>query len=137
MRAICDIARRHDLKVIEDCAQAHGATINEAKVGVFGDAAAFSFYPTKNLGALGDGGAVVTNDTEVAERLRLLREYGWRERYVSDLPGFNSRLDELQAAILRVKLIYLDEENARRREVARGYDQRLASTSLRLPNCLV
>jgi len=133
MRAICDIARRYDLKVVEDCAQAHGATIHRFKVGVFGDAAAFSFYPTKNLGALGDGGAVVTNDPEVAERVGLLREYGWRERYVSDQPGFNSRLDELQAAILRVKLKYLDVENARRREIARIYDDRLASTSLRLP----
>ena len=136
MLAMCDIARRYDLKVVEDCAQAHGATIHRMggyKVGVFGDAAAFSFYPTKNLGALGDGGAVVTNDAEVAERVGLLREYGWRERYVSDQPGFNSRLDELQAAILRVKLKYLDEENARRREIARIYDDRLAPTSLRLP----
>ena len=87
MRAICDIARRYDLKVVEDCAQAHGAAIDGLKVGVFGDAAAFSFYPTKNLGALGDGGAVATNDAEVAERVGLLREYGWRERYVSDSPG--------------------------------------------------
>jgi dTDP-4-amino-4,6-dideoxygalactose transaminase len=133
MRAICDIARRHDLKVIEDCAQAHGAAIGGLKVGVFGDAAAFSFYPTKNLGALGDGGAVVTNDALVAEQVGLLREYGWRERYVSDVAGFNSRLDELQAAVLRVKLKYLDEENARRREIARIYDDRLATTSLRLP----
>ncbi len=136
MAAICDIARRYNLKVVEDCAQAHGATVHNMggiKVGVFGDAAAFSFYPTKNLGALGDGGAVVTNDREVAERVRLLREYGWRERYVSDLAGFNSRLDELQAAILRVKLKYLDEENARRREIARIYDERLAQSPLRLP----
>ncbi len=133
MRAICDIARRYDLKVVEDCAQAHGATINGVKVGTFGDVAAFSFYPTKNLGALGDGGAVVTNDPEVAERVRLLREYGWRERYVSDVAGFNSRLDELQAAILRVKLKYLDEENARRREIARTYDEWLAAPSLRVP----
>jgi dTDP-4-amino-4,6-dideoxygalactose transaminase len=133
MRAICDIARRFDLKVVEDCAQAHGATIGDLKAGVFGDAAAFSFYPTKNLGALGDGGAVVTNDPEVAERVGLLREYGWRERYVSDVAGFNSRLDELQAAVLRVKLKYLDEENARRREIARIYDDRLAAASLRLP----
>jgi dTDP-4-amino-4,6-dideoxygalactose transaminase len=136
MRAICDIARRYDLKVVEDCAQAHGATIHRMggfKVGVFGDAAAFSFYPTKNLGALGDGGAVVTNDAEIAERVGLLREYGWRERYVSDVAGFNSRLDELQAAILRVKLKYLDEENARRRGIAQIYDDRLAPTSLRLP----
>jgi len=136
MRAICDLARRYDLKVVEDCAQAHGATMDGLKVGVFGDAAAFSFYPTKNLGALGDGGAVVTNDTEVAERVRLSREYGWRERYVSDVAGFNSRLDELQAAILRVKLKYLDEENARRREITRIYDDRLAPASLRLPKRL-
>src|SRR5262249_45631615 len=133
MRAICDIARRYDLIVVEDCAQAHGATIGDLKAGGFGDAAAFSFYPTKNLGALGDGGAVVTNDDAVADRVRLLREYGWRGRYVSDVAGFNSRLDELQAAILRVKLKYLDGENARRKEIARIYDERLASTSLRLP----
>jgi dTDP-4-amino-4,6-dideoxygalactose transaminase len=139
MLSICDIARRYGLKVVEDCAQAHGASIQRmsgARVGVFGDAAAFSFYPTKNLGALGDGGAVVTNDMEVAEQVALLREYGWRERYLSDIAGFNSRLDELQAAILRVKLKYLDEENARRREIARIYDDRLAQTSLRLPERL-
>src|SRR5262245_48379870 len=139
MREICDIARRYDLKVVEDCAQAEGGTIHGmrgGKVGVFGDAAAFSFYPTKNLGALGDGGAVVTNDAEVAERVGLLREYGWRERYVSDVAGFNSRLDELQAAVLRVRLKYLDEENARRREIARIYDDRLAPTSLRAPKRL-
>jgi dTDP-4-amino-4,6-dideoxygalactose transaminase len=133
-RAVAAIARRYDLKIVEDCAQAHGAAINGAKVGTFGDAAGFSFYPTKNLGALGDGGAVVSNDPEVAERARLLREYGWRERYVSDIAGFNSRLDELQSAILRVKLRYLDEENARRREVALAYDERLATTLLRLPH---
>jgi dTDP-4-amino-4,6-dideoxygalactose transaminase len=133
MRAICDIARRYDLKVIEDCAQAHGATINDLKAGVLGDAAAFSFYPTKNLGALGDGGAVVTNDEGIAERAGLLREYGWRERYVSDVAGFNSRLDELQAAVLRVKLKHLDGENERRREIARIYDGRLAAASMRLP----
>ncbi|MCI0391351.1 MAG: DegT/DnrJ/EryC1/StrS family aminotransferase [Acidobacteria bacterium] len=139
MRAICDVARRYDLKVVEDCAQAHGAAIHSMgglKVGALGDAAAFSFYPTKNLGALGDGGAVVTNDAEVAERVALLREYGWRERYVSDLPGFNSRLDELQAVVLRVKLKYLDEENAKRKEIARTYDELLAPTSLRLPERL-
>jgi dTDP-4-amino-4,6-dideoxygalactose transaminase len=135
MQAITAIARRYDLKIIEDCAQAHGVTINGVKVGTFGDAAGFSFYPTKNLGALGDGGAVVTNDSEISERTRLLREYGWRERYVSDVAGFNSRLDEMQSAILRVKLKYLDEENARRREIARTYDWRLAATPLRLPQC--
>ena len=133
MQAITDIAHRYDLEIVEDCAQAHGATINGMKVGTFGGAAGFSFYPTKNLGALGDGGAVVTNDSGIAERARLLREYGWRERYVSDFAGFNSRLDEMQSAILRVKLKYLDEENARRREIARVYDERLAATPLRLP----
>ncbi|MCX6030458.1 MAG: DegT/DnrJ/EryC1/StrS family aminotransferase [Chloroflexi bacterium] len=142
MAAIQEIARRHDLAVIEDCAQAHGASIAKRKtknengdqrVGTFGHIAAFSFYPTKNLGALGDGGAVVTNDGELAGRVRLLREYGWRERYVSDIPGLNSRLDELQATILRVKLRYLDAENARRRQIAADYDRLLADTGLRLP----
>ncbi len=141
MPAICDIARRYDLKVVEDCAQAHGAAIQQdgrrdvRKVGTFGNAAAFSFYPTKNLGAHGDGGAVVTDDHDVAERVRLSREYGWRERYVSEVAGFNSRLDELQAAVLRVKLKYLDEENERRREIARVYNGRLAAPSLCLPQC--
>jgi len=133
MAAIADLARRFDLRVIEDCAQAHGAMIERKRVGTFGDIAAFSFYPTKNLGALGDGGAVVTNDDALAERVRLLREYGWRERYVSDIAGTNSRLDELQAAILRVKLKHLDEENERRWRIAQGYDEQLAAASLRLP----
>jgi dTDP-4-amino-4,6-dideoxygalactose transaminase len=135
MAAIRAIADRYGLRVIEDCAQAHGAMIGDRRVGTFGDLAAFSFYPTKNLGALGDGGAVTTGDPAFAERLQLLREYGWRERYVSLFPGVNSRLDELQAAILRVKLKYLDEENARRRQIARIYDERLAVTSLELPAC--
>jgi dTDP-4-amino-4,6-dideoxygalactose transaminase len=130
---IRDIARRHDLAVIEDCAQAHGAMIGDRKVGSFGDAAAFSFYPTKNLGALGDGGAVATRDAALTERLRLLREYGWRERYVSLIPGMNSRLDELQAAILRVKLKSLDAENARRCEIAEIYSEELKGRSLILP----
>ncbi|HEX9004327.1 MAG TPA: DegT/DnrJ/EryC1/StrS family aminotransferase, partial [Blastocatellia bacterium] len=91
------------------------------------------FYPTKNLGALGDGGAVVTSDAALAERVRLLREYGWRERYVSEIAGMNSRLDELQAAILRVKLKRLDEENERRRQLARVYDEKLAAAPLQLP----
>ena len=112
MPAIVEIARRYDMYVIEDCAQSHGASIRGLKTGAWGNLAAFSFYPTKNLGALGDGGALATNDQELAERIRLLREYGWRERYISDLPGMNTRLDELQAAILRVKLHYLDQENA-------------------------
>lgn len=133
MPAVLDVARRYDLRVIEDCAQAHGAALQGRKVGSWGDVAAFSFYPTKNLGALGDGGAVVTNAPDLAARARLLREYGWRDRYVSELPGMNSRLDEVQAAILRVKLRYLDQENARRRELARSYEGLLAASPLRLP----
>ena len=133
MPAIMTIAERHGLKVIEDCAQSHGAALDGRKTGTWGHVAAFSFYPTKNLGALGDGGAVVTNDPALADRLRLLREYGWRERYVSDFAGLNTRLDELQAAVLRVKLRYLDKENARRRELARIYDAILSATPVTVP----
>jgi dTDP-4-amino-4,6-dideoxygalactose transaminase len=133
MDAIRRIAKRCDLKVIEDCAQAHGATFKGRKTGTLGDIAAFSFYPTKNLGALGDGGAVVTNSPELAERVRQLREYGWQERYVSLLSGMNSRLDEIQAAILRVKLKWLDVENERRRQIARAYSNELKDTALVLP----
>jgi dTDP-4-amino-4,6-dideoxygalactose transaminase len=133
MTAIGDIARRHGLRVIEDCAQSHGASLQGLKVGNWGDMAAFSFYPTKNLGALGDGGALTTNAPDLAERARSLREYGWRERYVSEVPGMNSRLDEVQAAVLRVKLRHLKQENARRRHLARAYENLLAGTSLALP----
>ncbi|MCP4535632.1 MAG: DegT/DnrJ/EryC1/StrS family aminotransferase [Chloroflexi bacterium] len=133
MPAIMDIARRYDLYVIEDCAQSHGAAIQGRKTGTWGQLATFSFYPTKNLGALGDGGALGINDSELMQKSRLLRQYGWQERYVSILPGMNSRLDELQAAILRVKLQYLDKENARRRELAQLYDSLLSHTSLILP----
>jgi dTDP-4-amino-4,6-dideoxygalactose transaminase len=136
MPAIRDIARRYDLRVIEDCAQAHGAALHGRKAGTWGDMAAFSFYPTKNVGALGDGGAVVTNVPELAERARLLREYGWRERYVSEIPGMNTRLDEIQAAVLRVKFRYLEQENARRRELAEVYQRVLSGTSLQLPPAL-
>ena len=130
MEPILAIAASYGLAVVEDCAQAHGAAIHEQKVGTFGHAAAFSFYPTKNLGALGDGGAVVTTDGAVAQRLRELREYGWRERYVSHVPGVNSRLDELQAAVLRVKLPYLDQRNARRRSIADRYRQSIVCADL-------
>ena len=133
LTAILAVARRHGLRVIEDCAQAHGASWNGRRVGAHGDIAAFSFYPTKNLAALGDGGAVVTDDPALAERVRLLREYGWRERYVSDFAGTNSRLDELQAAVLRVKLRHLEAENARRRAIAAMYDQALAGSSVAPP----
>lgn len=126
MDDILVIAREHGLVVVEDCAQAHGARYAGRMVGTMGDAAAFSFYPTKNLGAMGDGGAVATSRVDVAERLRLLRQYGWRERYISDVPGYNSRLDELQAAILRVRLRHLDEENEARRRLAAAYDAHLA-----------
>ena len=121
MQEILSIAQDHGLKVVEDCAQAHGAEINGRKVGTFGDAGAFSFYPTKNLGGIGDGGAVVTNSAETAGCIRELREYGWRERFVSSIQGMNSRLDELQAAILRVKLPYLLEDNNRRRKIGMRY----------------
>jgi dTDP-4-amino-4,6-dideoxygalactose transaminase len=136
MVEIPKIAQLYDLKLIEDCAQAHGAIVKARRAGLHGDVAAFSFYPTKNLGALGDGGAVVTKDYEIAERVRLLREYGWRERYVSSVAGLNSRLDEIQAAVLRVKLKYLDEENDQRRQIARTYDEKLRGTRLEAPQCL-
>jgi dTDP-4-amino-4,6-dideoxygalactose transaminase len=126
LNPIIDLARRHHLKVIEDCAQAHGARYAARVVGSFGDVACFSFYPTKNLGAIGDGGLVATNDPAIAENLNLLRQYGWRERYVSEIAGWNTRLDELQAAILRVKLRHLDEDNAKRRALAAIYDEQLA-----------
>lgn len=125
MESIMKIAARQGLFVIEDCAQSHGATLNGRKTGAWGHLAAFSFYPTKNLGGLGDGGALTTDDSRLAARVRLLREYGWRTRYVSEMPGMNSRLDELQAAILRTKLRYLDKDNERRRQIAALYDRLL------------
>lgn len=121
MGAISEIAKRYNLFVIEDACQAHGAEFNRKKVGSIGDVAAFSFYPTKNLGAYGDGGMVVTNDSEISERVKLLRFYGQKKRYVHDSKGFNSRLDELQAAILRVKLRKLNKWNNLRRKNARLY----------------
>lgn len=133
MPEIVKAARRHGAKIVEDAAQSHGATIAGRKAGTWGDAAAYSFYPTKNLGALGDGGAVFTRDKDIAERVRLLRQYGWRQRYISEIPGRNSRLDELQAAILRVKLRHLDGENATRRALVSRYLQQLAGSPLRLP----
>jgi dTDP-4-amino-4,6-dideoxygalactose transaminase len=131
--AIGAIARARGLKLIEDCAQAHGARWAGRRVGSFGDAACFSFYPTKNLGALGDGGMVVTSDEGLATRLRQLREYGWVERYVSRTAGWNSRLDELQAAVLRVKLKDLDADNARRGAIAARYAEGLTDLGLTLP----
>jgi dTDP-4-amino-4,6-dideoxygalactose transaminase len=126
MAEIISVARSRGLAVVEDCAQAHGAEIAGRKVGTFGDAAAFSFYPTKNLGAIGDGGAVATDSAQVADAVRSLREYGWKDRYVSSVSGVNSRLDELQAAILRVKLPFLSGWNRRRREIAGRYRDAIA-----------
>lgn len=123
MPAILDLSRAAGLKVVEDCAQAHGARLAGRYAGAWGDAAAFSFYPTKNLGAFGDGGLVATDDAVVAGNVRQLRQYGWSEARVSMRPGTNSRLDELQAAILRVGLRYLDADNERRRATAQTYDQ--------------
>lgn len=133
MDGVLEVARRHNLWVLEDAAQAHGATYKGKCVGGFGMAAGWSFYPGKNLGALGDGGAVTTNDAELARQVRMLRNYGSQVKYFCEEKGFNSRLDEIQAAILRVKLQYLDEWNQRRRKVADFYLQELKDTNLVLP----
>ncbi|WP_332878333.1 DegT/DnrJ/EryC1/StrS family aminotransferase [Massilia sp. S19_KUP03_FR1] len=135
MDPINDVARRFGIKVIEDCAQAHGARYKGRRVGSLGDSAAFSFYPGKNLGALGDGGAVTTDDSQLAESLRALRNYGSKVKYHNEFLGFNSRLDELQAAFLRVKLGKLDSENSRRQEIARVYSAGLSElANLVLPD---
>jgi hypothetical protein len=123
---IVPLCREHGVALIEDCAQAHGARLHGQRVGTFGDAATFSFYPTKNLGALGDGGAVAVSDPALATRIAALRQYGWHKHYISDEVGVNSRLDEVQAAILRVKLPALDAQNARRAEIASAYGAALA-----------
>jgi dTDP-4-amino-4,6-dideoxygalactose transaminase len=133
MKSTLSVAHSHRLYVIEDCAQSHGATYGSQKSGAMGDMAAFSFYPTKNLGAFGDGGMVLTNNPELAERVRLLREYGWRQRYTSEISGLNSRLDELQAAVLRVKLKYLDQWNEERRRKASIYTKLLDGTDVVCP----
>ena len=122
MDAVRAAARRFGLRVVEDAAQAHGASYKGVRAGALGDAAAFSFYPIKNLGAFGDGGAVVTDDPELAERVRLWRNYGSTKKYHHDVPGVNSRLDPLQAAFLRVKLAHLDDWNERRRRMAKEYE---------------
>ena len=133
MGAISAIAKRHGLKVIEDCAQAHGATFGGKRVGNLGDAAGFSFYPGKNLGCLGDGGAVTTNDDELAKKVRALRNYGSDVKYHFPYRGTNSRLDEIQAAWLRVKLPHLDADNARRAEIAARYCREIANPVITLP----
>jgi hypothetical protein len=122
-------SRRHGVPIVEDCAQAHGATLGGRKLGTLTEVATFSFYPTKNLGALGDGGMVATQDVALGADIPALRQYGWRTHYISDAIGVNSRLDELQAAILRVKLQHLDAQNARRKVIAAAYDAALGGTS--------
>lgn len=134
MGPICDVARQHGIKVLEDAAQAHGAKYMGRRVGSLADAAAFSFYPGKNLGALGDGGGVTTDDTILAEKIRVLRNYGSKRKYHNEVRGYNSRLDELQAAILRVKLPHLDTENESRRRIAARYADAFRNLPLKIPN---
>lgn len=134
MPAICAIAKEYDLLVLEDAAQAHGASINAKKAGAWGDAAGFSFYPGKNLGALGDGGAITTNDPVLAEMLRALRNYGSHEKYHNQYQGVNSRLDEIQAAMLRVKLKYLDEQTQQRQHIAHQYLSRINNDAIQMPD---
>ena len=134
MDPILAIARKHGLRVLEDAAQSHGARYKGQRIGAHGDAVAWSFYPGKNLGALGDGGAVTTNDPELADRIRVLRNYGSRVKYVNEVQGYNSRLDPIQAAVLRVKLQHLDEWNARRTSLANQYQQGLVASGLVLPH---
>jgi dTDP-4-amino-4,6-dideoxygalactose transaminase len=133
LSTLCDLARANGLYLIEDCAQSHGAVYRGRPTGSFGDLGCFSFYPTKNLGAFGDGGMAVTKDPALAAALREIREYGWRERYVSAYVGINSRLDSIQAAILGVKLGSLVADNARRRTIAHRYDLGLSKLPLMLP----
>lgn len=133
MNQICEIGLRHGIPILEDCAQAHGASYLGKTVGSLGVIGCFSFYPTKNLGALGDGGAIVTSNTELARQIRRMREYGWEQRYVSEVPGWNSRLDELQAAILRVKLGKLEVHNLARRKLANRYLELLKDCPIALP----
>lgn len=132
VRQIAATCREHDLLVLEDAAQAHGAKIGQNRVGSLGDAAAFSFYPGKNLGALGDGGAVTTNNGELAELIRNLRNYGSQRKYFNEYKGTNSRLDEMQAAILRVKLKKLDSENQHRRRLALRYSHSISNPAIHL-----
>jgi dTDP-4-amino-4,6-dideoxygalactose transaminase len=133
MPRLLEVARHYGKRVVEDCAQAHGAAIGQRRVGAWGDLATFSFYPTKNLGALGDAGMVLLSDPDLRDRLMAFRQYGWRNRDMSETAGINSRLDELQAAVLRIKLRRLDGENVRRRTLAAVYDESLSSAGFATP----
>lgn len=130
---ILALAKKYDVAVVEDAAQAHDARYKGRRIGGHGDIVCWSFYPSKNLGALGDGGAITTNRPELAEKIRMLRNYGSREKYVNEIQGMNSRLDPIQAAVLRVKLTRLEEWTNRRREIAAAYDEALQETGLVLP----
>lgn len=136
MKAIVKIAKKHSLYIVEDCAQATGTLIGEKHVGTFGDAACFSFYPTKNLGAYGDGGAITTSDKELADTCKMLRMYGMKKTYFSEVEGWNSRLDEIQAAILSVKLDHLQDWNRKRRAVADHYRTHITNEKILLPQIL-
>jgi dTDP-3-amino-2,3,6-trideoxy-4-keto-D-glucose/dTDP-3-amino-3,4,6-trideoxy-alpha-D-glucose/dTDP-2,6-dideoxy-D-kanosamine transaminase len=134
MQDLGERCRKAGVPLIEDCAQSHGAARDGKRAGSFGDIACFSFYPTKNLGALGDGGAVTTGDSDLAARIRVLRQYGWSQKYTVSTPGgCNSRLDELQAAILSEKLLHLDRQNAQRRSIAKRYSDAFSNLALRRP----
>jgi dTDP-4-amino-4,6-dideoxygalactose transaminase len=133
MESLIAVARDYSLEIIEDCAQAHGAMFNERKVGSFGVLSCFSFFPTKNLGGVGDGGGIATNSLELALKIKSLRQYGWNEQRISTLVSGVSRLDEMQAAILRIKLQYLDASNRKRIHIASTYDQRLSELELQTP----
>lgn len=134
MEKIYALANKYNLKIIEDCAQAHGAICKEKRVGNLGDAAGFSFYPGKNLGALGDGGCVCTNDDDLAFKIRALANYGSHKKYENLYAGLNSRLDEMQAAFLSVKLKYLDEDNGKRKNIANFYLQNIKNENIILPS---
>ena len=134
MDSIKKIAQQNNLKLIEDCAQAPGATYKSSRVGSIGDLGCFSFYPTKNLGALGDGGAITTSNLNLGEAIKKLRQYGWDENRISQFSGYNSRLDEIQAAIVRVKLKYLERDNAKRITIANQYAMHLNSLPVKLPS---
>lgn len=136
MPEIMVIAKKHNLLVLEDCAQAHGAEINGQRAGNWGDAAGFSFYPGKNLGALGDAGAITTNDDELAQTLKALRNYGSHKKYENLYQGVNSRLDEIQAAMLRVKLPYLEAETTRRQQISQAYRSGITNPLVTLPHVI-
>ncbi|MDD3521181.1 MAG: DegT/DnrJ/EryC1/StrS family aminotransferase [Actinomycetota bacterium] len=136
MDMICSIAEKHNLMVVEDCAQAHGAELNGRKAGTFGQVSCFSFYPSKNLGANGDGGMILTSDAEIARKAKLLRYYGFEDRYKSVMRGFNSRLDEIQAALLRFKLKKLESWIERRNQIAQIYAEGLKGLPLKIPAVL-